>query len=454
MMNEHLKFNKAFVFLLILVLLFTFVIPWAMTGQAGEAKVTFSIAFKGAGNGLDPQGNRFDINELKSEKVLKAAIIASKLEEKVTTAELRKKIYILPQAHQDTLRELLTLTTIEGKTQDIKERMVYPTTFTISLKDNGLPSYFQEKKLLKNILKEYQKYLESSYLADVNSEPAYSKEEILAMDYPEMMAVLEQQADSTLRYIGIFSKNEPQYMSEKEGTSFNDLYERANILKNTNISNMKSLVNYYGLTREDSASRIRYEESLLKRVGVTANKQKGAELAASSILQIYKNDSNYIFMSQDVDTANLKPAENQYYSNLTKNLVERQDAYLDTKYKQEDVLRTIERLKINDAASAEYQKAAKEIQTETEETLLKLDTLKEQGKNLGKEFYAEKIKNKITTGRVTYEINTFGNFIVNVLLTCFLFLLLKIAYFKIKTRSYSEYYEIFEQYWKAITKLN
>ena len=92
--------------------------------KSGTPRANLTIAFEGAGKGLDPQGNRFDVNGLKSDEVLEKAIEESGLKDTLPTEELKRRIYILPAAESDTLKELLTLTTINGKTEDIKERMV------------------------------------------------------------------------------------------------------------------------------------------------------------------------------------------------------------------------------------------------------------------------------------------------------------------------------------------
>ena len=201
--------------LLVIVLVLTGLLPWALSMQAGNTTTTIAISFEGAGNGLDPQGNRFDINEIKKDEIMTKAIKAAGMEGKVTAKELESRLYILPQAQRDTLKDLLTLSTISGKTENIREQMVYPTTFTIGLADTGLPSCFSDRKLLKEITKTYKAYLRSRYLGQTVSEPAYTKKEILALDYPEMMKVLAQNADSLGRYIAIFQSSEPQFVSKK-----------------------------------------------------------------------------------------------------------------------------------------------------------------------------------------------------------------------------------------------
>ncbi len=436
--------KKSLFYILIISILYTYALPWAETRQIGETDAQIAIAFKGAGNGLDPQGNRFDINELKSDEVLKQAIKKSDLQDIVTVDALKKRIYILPQAQSDTLKELLTLTRINGKTQDIKERMVHPTSFHISLKDMGLPSYFADGKLLDSILKVYDAQLESKYLSDVLSEPAYTHDEILKMDYAEMMMVLNQEAESLLLYIDSYANNEPQFSSEKTGLSFADVYQQATLLKNTDIGDMRSLVNYYRLT-EDVQSRILYEDTMLKHAGVVSNKLQGAQLTIEDIIQIYDNNSNYIFASGDAGSANLEPLENQFYGELMGALVDKKTRYINAKYNQQDIQKAIAKLQAGSLSGDAYQNLTTEIKSGTQKAMDRIEVLRKQTQEMAAEVYKTNFRNKIKMTGFTYHLNSNGNILINFVVLTALYILLNVFYNDLKHSSYNRYLEIIVQ---------
>lgn len=442
MSNSSLK--KSLFYILIIAILYTYVLPWAATRQIGETDARITIAFKGAGNGLDPQGNRFDINELKSDELLKKAIKESGQQDTVTVDTLKKRIYILPQAQSDTLKELLTLTRINGKTQDVKERMVHPTSFNISLKDMGIPSYFTDKKLLDHILKAYDAQLKSKYLSDTLSEPAYTQDEILKMDYPEMMLVLNQEAESLLLYIDSYVSNEPQFSSEKTGLSFADVYEQATLLKNTDIGNMRSLVNYYGLT-EDIQSRILYEDTMLKRAGVVSNKLMGAQYTTADIIQIYDNNSNYIFASGDAGSANLEPLENQFYGELMNALVNKQTGYINAKYNQQDIQRAIDKLQAGSLSGDAYLDMTTDIKSGTKKAMDRIEVLREQTQEMAAEVYETNIRTKIAMSGSAYHPNSNGNILINFVVLTVLYAFFTTLYLDLKRSKYNIYLESIAQ---------
>lgn len=437
----------SFYLILIATLLITYGLPWFTTGQIGSTRAGLTIAFKGVGNGLDPQGNRFNINELKSDEVLEKAIKETGLHETLTVDELKKRVFILPQVEADTLKELLTLSAIDGKTQDIKERMIYPTTFTVGIKDMWPPSIFMDFKdrlLLNNILKAYDGYLKSKYLSEILIKPAYSSEEIVKLDYPEMMLVLNQEAESLLLFIDSYAKNEPTFISDKSGLAFADVYQQALLLQDTDIGSMRSLVNYYELT-DDVPSRILYEEAMLKRAGVVAGKLSGAQYFTSDILQIYDNSSNYIFAADGAGSVEISSAEDQFYSKLMAALVDKQAAYINAKYNQQDILRAIEKLRSDNLSGQAYLDLGYQIKSGTLKAMTRIEALREQTREMAEEVYEETIQNKIYIGKAGYSLNSNGNIIVNFAVLAVLLILIKWLYYDLQHSDFNRYLEVIQR---------
>jgi hypothetical protein len=427
--------------ILIIAILFTYGWPWAVSRQVGSTNADITIAFKGAGSGLDPQGNRFNINELKNDDILKKAIDDSGLTETLTVDELKRRLFILPQAELDTLKELLTLTSINGKTQDIKERIIYPTTFTVGIKDMDLPSLPADKALLNGILKAYDEHLKARYLSDLLSEPAYSQEEILKMDYPEMMMVLNQEAESLLLYIDSYAANEPQFVSGTTGLSFADVYQQAVLLKDTDIGTMRSLVNYYELT-DDTPGRILYEQAMLKRAGVVASKLEGAQYFTYDILQIYDNNSNYIFPPGGSGSVSLEPVENRFYGELVSTLVDKQAAYINAKYDQQDILDAIAKLQAGSISGDAWLQLTEEIKSGTVDALERIAELSRQTSAMAEEVYEGSIRNKIYIGPAKYSLNSNGNIIINFAVLAALYFLVRWFWQDLKRSGYSKYFSL------------
>ena len=401
--------------LLIIALAYTYLLPWQSTMQIGRASTTLAITSEGIGNGLDPLGNRFDINAIKSENVLSAAITAAGMKNKITVAELKKELFILPLSQTDTLANILSLTSVTGKAQDISEQITYPTSFVIGIKDTGLPSITSDKKLLANVIVAYKAYLKSHYLTDTASEPVYNENEIAKLDYPEMMEAMTMEAETLGRYISNYMKYEPKYASKKTGLTFNDLYNQAEILKNTDVANLDSLVKYYRITKNPD-TRIQYEETLLKRAAVVAETLKGTEMTTSQILAAYDNSSNYIFASADSSGINLEPTKNKFYSDLLNTLVEDQTASIKASYHQQDILDAIAKMQEGMISGDQYKATTVKIDSGVSNVIKQMDQLKKTTREMAEEYYTANIDSKIVASEPSYQFESYGNPICNYLI--------------------------------------
>ena len=165
---------------------------------------------------------------------------------------------------------------------------------------------------------------------------------------------------------------------------------------------MQSLVKYYQLTK-DPQNRISYDQMLLRRAAVVAGKLEGAELTASDIIAVYDNNSNYIFPSGDAGNANLQPVENQFYSDLTSTLAQKQADYIDAKYSQQDILDAIDKMKGGMLTGDRYNEVSKQITSGTSKVIGQMEALKTKAKEMAEEYYDTNIGNKIGVGSFSYH---------------------------------------------------
>ncbi len=426
---------KVLVILLILTLAISYGLPWLTTGQVGKISAGMVISFEGAGKGLDPQGERFDVNELKRDEVLQTAIDQAGLTDTVTASELKARLYILPVAGKDALKDLLTLTEISGKTQPIKEQIIYPTSFVIGIKDMGVPSFISDRTLLEEVFVAYKAQLKDKYLSTSLSQPAYEKEDILQMDYPEMMKMIGQEIDGLIRYVRIYSENEPQYVSNTTGISFADLEQQAVLIKAADVENMQSLVDYYQLTR-DQGSRILYEEAMLRRAQVTASKLQDAQYTVADILSIYDNSSNYIFASGD-ESSPLTPVENQFYGDLVGRLVDKQADAISARYEKDDIQKAIDKLMTSSLSGAAYADMTSEIEQGAKEVLEHIDTLKDTTRQMADEYYDQAIGNKVSVSPLHYQMNQTVNPALVFILLAALYFVIKIVWMELQKSNHA-----------------
>lgn len=409
------KWKKALVLLLVFSLILTYGLPWLLSGQAGTAKARIVLTFEGIGQGLDPNGNRFDINEVKEKEVLADALKEAGLEDQITVKELRSRITITPVVSDRALSQLTAITSVTGKTEDVTEKMIHPNEYLIGIKDTGAPSCFSSQTLLKQVMKSYQHHIKTAYIQNLSTEPVYSKEEIASLDYPEMVRVVEQEAAAMVRYAGIFAQNHPDFVSEKDGLSFQDLYQQAQTISSADVGNLKSIADYYGLTKNES-NRMNYQETMLKRAQLVLSKANGREFTVSDIIALYDNHSNYVFVSGELPQLDMDEQKNEFYDNLMGQLVASKNSSIDAKYEVDEIQRAIGKLQHPVLGPEEYTSRTQELSDGVNTVYERIDKVNEQIQALAAENYDLEIGSKISVKILRYDFNSWGNFVLNFLI--------------------------------------
>lgn len=407
------------IILLVIALLITYVIPFALSGQVGTSSRVITFSFEGIGQGKDPKGNYFDINVLKSNKVLKAAIKKSGLEDKMTVKELRNLIAIVPHVSDKALSDLTSFSPVGGtsSTQDIAQRSVHPSQYTIELKDRGIPSAFRDRKLLANVIEAYTEFLENSYLQDATDVQAYTKKEIMALDYLDMIDVLEQQTESLGQFVNNLAKTSSKFVDEKSGMSFADVSEQIDTLRNVDLGSVSGMVKYYQLTN-NVADRTKYENSRLRRTSFQIERRWAKQITRQNMTEMYDNTQNDVYLMWNGELTGQTSGEGSddvFYSNLVSQLINSKSDTVAIQNQKAEIEKAIATLGNSGLTQQEYAAKLKEADVELEAVIDKLDALRSQAKTLAKANYDQNIASKIATKRVSYDLNG-GSLLVNLVI--------------------------------------
>ena len=441
---KHKKLTRGLILLILLALFITYPMSWLLHGQAGTASASITFSFSGIGKGLDPKGNRFDINEIKRESVLDAAIQKAGFQDRLTGKELSANLTITPVVSRNALTEIIKLSNVTGKTETVAENIVYPSQYVIGLKDMGLPSILEQKKLLQSILEAYQEYLKKSYLLDVETEPAYSQQQIMQLDYPDMASVLYREADTLVRYASTFMTNTERFVSQEKGLAFSDLYEQSITIRDTDINNIRNVVDYFVLTR-DISQRIKYEETLLKRANLSVSKANGRQWTLSDITTMYDNSDNYVMASGDMNATQFSSQSNEYYDQLTNQLMESKAGVINAKYDVLEIQKRITKLQAADLGSFEYQNKIAETMADVESASKRLTSIRTQIRTLAEEYYDLNIGSKITVSKVGYRFHAFGNPLLNLALLLALVALAILLNRWVREKGYLQYLKLIKE---------
>lgn len=406
--------------LLVITIVITYIIPFALTGQSGSVSRVIGLTFDGIGEGKDPKGNHFDINVIKSDEVLNAAIKKSELKGKMTAKELRGLIAVLPHVSERALDNLTSFTPISDaiKTQNIAQRRVHPSQFTIQMKDRGVPSILRDRRLLDNIVDAYKEQLENTYLLDSDEKLIYTKKEILDLDYPEMMDVIRQQSQTLERLSNGFVRTAPKFIDEKTGLSFGDMHGQVQALQNNELKSLEGIVEFYQISKNVDR-RETYEEFALRRVSYNLEKALEKETAVQQRVDQYNNQESYVNVLSDSSELNTS-SDDSFYGALIQQLVASKAEVTNIRFTKQKIEAAIKKLEQNGLTQDQYNAQMMEAGQEAEDILDRLEFFRSQIKALAKANYEENIASKISVGGISYDTNG-GNFLVNFLVLLILY---------------------------------
>lgn len=396
----------------VLALVLTYPLTWLTKRGLGEAQATIVITAKGIGHGLDPKGDPFEIDEIKDSVILQEAIWDMEMSNTLNVEDVARRISIRPIVSGDVLSRLTTPP--EAGSLEVQDRTIYPNQFVVSLSDEGMPSLTETKALLDAVMEAYRSHLELEYVGE-EVEPGYSQDSLMLLDYPEILMALGQQADSLVRRVEGYSAVMSEFTSY-EGVTFGDILARCRLLRNTQITDMQSLVRYFCLTK-DKSERITYERMALERSSVTLNAAQGAAEGIADMVRIYDNSTNYVVPSSEtIGSMATGGNDGAFYSELTTQLIDAKQHTIDAKYNREQILKMIEKIEGDEMLSS-TEKAAMTaaIDQSVLDTLTLMQSLRAQIDRMSKEYYDTHVTGEIKISSASYRIYTEGSLITNII---------------------------------------
>lgn len=197
--------------------------------------MVITLNYEGAKEGLNPDGSRFKISEIKSDEVLNAAI--EKAEDKSLSVEkIKDRIFV------DTK---MPLSAIEKTSSSIAQGSIYsytPTEFDIyySQKNKFKPNKSLDVlSALSEAYREYfmEKYCEKNVVLDFDSDTDFSR-----YDYYEVQQILEDKINSMINHLATHQSENSTFRSNTTGYTFKNLTSMLINLRDQDLARLKAYI--------------------------------------------------------------------------------------------------------------------------------------------------------------------------------------------------------------------
>lgn len=288
-----------------------------------EVSTTINFSFDGIESGLAPDGNKFEINEIKS-----VELVSKTLEDLGLTnidaenlAQCIKIEGIVPADVIDRIIEYTPRFSSEEKesiesSQNIQDTSYYPTQYMLKLEcsDTELNNE-QSAEFLNKLCENYNTYFYSTYGYNTSLESAVISIDYESYDYVDAVDVFASSLSSLRNYITELERDDNTRFRSKEGYTFADLSASIDAIRTEDLDWISSyiLLNNVSKDSETLIANYQYRIENLKRSKIISSETVDA-IAAT--LEIYEKNSILLFANATDGTNATLNQSNDTYDNL------------------------------------------------------------------------------------------------------------------------------------------
>lgn len=265
------------------------------------------FTFDGIENGLDPNGNEFNANSLKSPAIIEETLSDLNMDVKKTDA-IRNNITVSGVVPEDAIDKLTAYESVFSNTnsieaaQKIMDVSYFPTQFEVqfSYGASGM-SRSQAADFLNTMLNNYKIYFMQTYGYNQAFGDALTAVDYTGYDYPQALDILSSSLDSLKKYISSLSSNDnTRFRSTKTGYTFSDLSEATATLQSVDYSSLYSYIMGKNVTK-DKDSLATYYQYRIDSLNRNLNGAKERLSTITDSINNYKKDSMVVMAGGSAD---------------------------------------------------------------------------------------------------------------------------------------------------------
>ena len=206
------------------------------TGSFNKKSVVLSLNYEEASKGQNPNLTRYNVYELKSDRVMERVISNAGLQDVLTPTELSEHIDIAENS--------------SGKTIDPNDSSTYyiSTSYTVSYRMNREIKNISVDDMMTLICKSYNDMFHEEYVG-TKSALKYDLGDIEGKEYIEIAKLFTNKSDQMLRYIQQRIEENATYRSDITGQSFQTIKKMIQNVQNYSIKKYSAFVLESGLSR-------------------------------------------------------------------------------------------------------------------------------------------------------------------------------------------------------------
>jgi len=222
--------HKFWILFIVLTVLVIFSIYSALHRE-DSVKATLILRYERAYEGLNPNGSRFNINEITDEQVLSTTIELAGLQDKLSVEQLRKSISINASGSQEPTNQYIA------------------SEYTIWLSNKYLPGTISARSLMNILMISYKNYFLKNYgRNDVVLKIDWSQTN--NWEYLELANIIDVKINNIVAYLESLQNESGTYNYQTEGESFRSLANSVSSFRDVYLNKYTAYVTNNNLFRD------------------------------------------------------------------------------------------------------------------------------------------------------------------------------------------------------------
>lgn len=222
------------------------------------ASASVEFTFKGAADGLGPNGLPFNMSGINTDEVIQKALETAGLSEKYTVEQIRDNLTVSGVYPENIIEQMTKYDSIlnGNNNEQVKALDYHPTLYTVSLYndfDTSIPEQ-QLKNLLSEILSGFRSWFNQVYSVSMTASEPLS--DISAFDYTHQLTLIRESASQQQRFAQEMAQKEPAFRTEEacgqleKGSGFDDAVALYTSLLDNDVSRAEAMVSLYALSKD------------------------------------------------------------------------------------------------------------------------------------------------------------------------------------------------------------
>ena len=296
--------------------------------ERGQVQTIITFDYDGIEEGLNPNKEAFNVEEIINKQILDRVIIDLALDNKDIDSDMLKENIsingIIPQEIQTQI-DLIQQMAAKDPTQlqRLQNIEIYPTQYKVTLKitkEMHLDSQ-EAEEVLTTIINHYKTYFMDTYNDKITISTAAATTDASRYDYSEYILFIDNELKDIQGYLEDKQSENEAYRSKSTGMSFGDLETQVSMLRDIEINNTQALINTYTLTKNKERLVSIYQNNIRKLTSKVAEQQQMVQ-SLKKAANDYQKDQ-LVVMGKEAGEANVEVSQgSETYDQLIEQVLE------------------------------------------------------------------------------------------------------------------------------------